>query len=142
MKHFILIIIASIFLFAGCEKLINPLYKGNSTFQLADTFEVAYHQTVYNQSENIAVNLNDVIGDSRCPIGLRCFWEGSAEIEFVFSIDIRDYKFSLNTFRGYTRDTTFADYNIKLINVNPYPHSEKTYSDTDYRASVVITKVK
>lgn len=126
----------------SCERVTDSITDSHASesFLLGDTVAVGYKQTVYNEYENITLRFSSLISDGRCPIDLRCFWAGNAEVKFVFAADGMESKFSLNTYSGFTRDTTLSDYRIGLINLTPYPHSERTYLPQQYLAYVVVSR--
>jgi len=136
MKVKILFLFLPLILFNSCDWITdNPQAKN---FLLGDTVTVAFDQTIINEDENISLRFSSLVSDGRCPLDLECFWEGNAEVKFVFSVNETKSIFSLNTFRGYAQDTTIAGYRIGLIDLKPYPHSKRTYIPALYRAYVVV----
>jgi len=126
----------------GCEWVGSPVSDriDKKLFLLRDTVAVSYNQFLYNESESIGLHFSELVSDGRCPIDLHCFWEGNAEVKFVFEAYGIESKFSLNTYSGFTRDTTLSNYIISLIDLTPYPHSEKTHHPAQYQAYVVVSK--
>ena len=126
----------------GCKWVDNPVsgQQDNKIFILTDAVAVSYKQTIYNEHENISLRFSSLVSDGRCPINWRCVWEGNAEVKFSFTARGKETTFSLNTYSRYTRDTTIAQYNIRMINLKPYPHSERTYLPTQYQAYVIVSK--
>lgn len=142
MKYMISILTFLLFFLLNCERATNSITDNfaSESFLLGDTVAVGYKQTVYNEYENITLRFSSLISDGRCPIDLRCFWEGNAEVKFVFEANGMESRFSLNTYSGFTRDTTLSDYRIGLVNLTPYPHSERTYLPQQYLAYVVVSR--
>ena len=107
---------------------------------IGDTVEIAYQNTIVNSVHNISLSFDSVVGDSRCPTGVTCIWEGDAELIFTFTESSNKAELILHTHATFTHDTTAFGYNIKLIDVKPYPHIDSTYSSSDYSALVLVTK--
>ncbi len=140
MKVKILFIFLLLILFNSCNWITdNPQAKN---FHFGDTVTVAFDQTVVNDNENIRLRFSELISEERCPIDLECFWEGNAEVQFEFTADGIKSVFSLNTYSGYTRDTTIASCNIRMIRLDPWPHSSEYLFAEPYRAQVVVSKMK
>ncbi len=122
----------------GCSGITdNPPTK---SFLFGDTVTVAFDQTVVNDNENIRLHFSKLISEERCPVDSECFWEGNAEVRFEFFSDGTKSVFSLNTFSGYTRDTTIAPYRIRMIGLAPWPHSNEYLFPGQYRAQIVILR--
>lgn len=138
-KCYQLIIIITIFSFFTChyENLILFEKTGN-TLHFQDTLHINYKETIINTDENISITFDSLLEDSRCPIGVDCFWEGNAKIGFIFN----SQKFELNTHPSFKNDTTLLRYNISLIRVHPYHHIDSTYTADDYSADIYVQKVR
>jgi hypothetical protein len=138
-KYYRLIIILTILLFFTChyENLLLFEDSGN-TPHFQDTLHINYKETIINTEENFSITFDSLLEDSRCPIGVECFWEGNAKIGFIFS----SQKFELNTHPSFRNDSTLLRFNISLIMLNPYPHIDSTYSAEDYSADIYVQKVR
>jgi len=142
MRYLIFVLPILFFLSVNCERKTDFITGtiASESFLLGDTVAVGYKQTIYNEYENITLRFSSLVSDGRCPVDLRCFWEGNAKMEFLFDANGMKSKFSLNTYSGFTRDTTLSKYRISLINLTPYPHSEQTYIPAQYQAYVMVSK--
>ncbi len=127
-------------LFNGCSGIMDTPQTKN--FHFGDTVSVAFDQTVVNDDENIRLRFSKLISDGRCPLDLECFWEGNAEVEFEFSVNGTKSVFSLNTYSGYTRDTTISSYRINMIGLIPWPHSNELLFPGEYRAKITISNIE
>ncbi len=125
-------------LFTGCSGITDK--PPTKKFLLGDTVTVTYDQTVVNNEENIRLHFITLVSDNRCPVDLECYWEGNAEVKFDFIADGKESAFSLNTFFGYTHDTTITPYWITLVGLEPLPHSKEYLFPGQYRARLLITK--
>ncbi|MBN2412872.1 hypothetical protein JXQ31_14380 [candidate division KSB1 bacterium] len=113
---------------------------GDNTIVLGDTLNVGYGTTLQNIQEHIWITFDSVYEDSRCPLNVDCVWAGNAKLGFTFKQSIRKTSFSLNTHANFKRDTTVYFYQISLIDVLPYPHSDSTNTAKDYTAQIVVKK--
>jgi len=121
---------------SGCEKEL----KLESTLLLNDTIEMANFETKYNHENNIVLRMDSVLGDSRCPSNVLCFWEGNAEVRFLFTVDSKGTDFVLNTHGGkqFNSDTVFSGYHIKLLDLAPYPEDPGEILQVEYYSKVIV----
>jgi hypothetical protein len=114
-------------IFSGCKPLI-PADKDQ--FDLGDTVKVHVGEVVY-ESPEFWVRV-DSIKDGRCPIGLHCWWAGTAEVwltvgtiekseQFYFSSYYAERYDSLGTHVFMSEEPFGAQIEISLVDVNPYP---------------------
>lgn len=91
------------------------------------------------RAEELVVKFDSVISDSRCPIGLVCFWAGNAAVRLNYSYsDNYDVDFILNTHRNFRNDTLINGYRIRLVDVYPYPQKDKKIDPNDYKVELEI----
>ena len=80
-------------------------------------------------------------GDSRCPTGATCVWEG--EVTVVLEITYQGESFTKTiTQPGLTSQMStvmFQEYIIKF-NILPYPELDKEIKADEYRLQLVIDK--
>lgn len=93
------------------------------------------------------VTFKGISEDSRCPEGVSCIWAGAAVAQVeVMGTTTRPMTLNLattdNTGRNYSRSAGFNGYTISLIEVTPYPKSEKGTQALKgaYRIGITITK--
>ncbi len=117
-------------------------YKKYENLELNDTILIPYHDCVNYPEGNLYLCFDSVLSESRCPTGAYCFWQGNAKVRFRLEpCNAGSFFFSLNTFGGFTRDTTIAGLDIKLLNLNPWPDlNARTFDRKDYKAQLVVTK--
>lgn len=137
----ILTFLIALIIFGFCaDSGTNPQMHN---FTLSDTLIIKYQETLVNEEEEISIKFDELISDGRCPEDMMCFWEGDAELKFDFSNSSESLKFNLHTAGNYfTKDTVILGYYIKLLDVFPYPHSEKEVSKKSYEAKIIINKVE
>lgn len=119
----------------------NVLSPNVKSFTLADTVQINYKEKLSNSDENLSVEFNELITDSRCPEDVICVWEGDAELQFQLINNSDSILFSLHSNKSFSNsDSTVFGYNIELVNVEPYPNTQIEYKPSDYSAYIVITK--
>ena len=126
-------------LFHFCtESVTDP---NENTFLLSDTLLFQYKEVYTNVENSISLKFVSVLSDGRCPVDMMCFWEGDAELNFIFSDRNENVSFNLHTaFNYFTKDTVILGYHTELLDVYPYPHSKKEFNAKDYKAKIVINK--
>lgn len=125
-------------MFMGCET--DP--EGTSTLPLNDTIEIANFDTKYNYENQISIRMDSVLSDSRCPSNVICVWEGNAEVRFIFTEENLQTGFVLNTHGGskFNTDTIISGYQIRLLNLSPYPEEPGEILQVEYSSEIFIEK--
>ena len=120
----------------GCETDLNL----KSTLPLNDTIEIANFETKYNFENNLVLRMDSVLNDSRCPSNVQCVWEGNAAVRFLFTVDSIQTVFTLNTNGGmqFNSDTVMSGYNIKLLDLSPYPEDPGEILQVEYYSEIMV----
>jgi hypothetical protein len=123
-------------IYMGCETNLEL----KSTLHLNDTIELANFETKYNYENNLNLRMDSVLSDSRCPSNVQCFWEGNAEVRFLFTVDSIQTDFVLNTHGGmqFNTDTIIGGYEIKLLRLSPYPKDPGEILQVEYYSEVIV----
>lgn len=81
-----------------------------------------------------------ILGDTRCPLGVWCWWEGDAEAAVVGDLPGEiQIECVLHTFYEYEDFCTMGCYEAHLLEVAPYPvFGEPPINPDDYLATFVI----
>ena len=101
-----------------------------------------FGQEVDVLGEGLNIAFSSVSDDSRCPEGVACIVEGNAKIKlFMTPTGYTSTIIELNTspLAGST-ETTYLTYNIKLTSLAPNNISGQAINQSDYLASLLITK--
>ena len=132
----LLLTIIGIILASGCiqEEIVNA--KLNAPFQLK------FGQEALIENESLQIRFLNVTEDSRCPSGVQCIWEGQATVvvqaikgEIVRNVSL--------TIRGEGKDGSdkeFDGYEIKLVNLAPYPEAGSGIAPSSYTATLIVSK--
>lgn len=105
-----------------------------------DTISLVYGKTYENYEKSISIKLDSVTEDSRCPINVECIWAGNARAKFILNSNNYLSGFSLNTSTGFRNDTIISGYDIKLIELKPYPVYLHPINQREYIARIKITR--
>lgn len=96
-----------------------------------ESFELTLGESV--RIEQTVVRFVGVEGDSRCPEGVQCIWEGSATLRFA--IEGSDETFTVETSGG--KQTVVAGkYQLVAEGLSPYPKEGKAIDASSYRATL------
>jgi hypothetical protein len=141
------LIIISIFVL-GCSESdkspISPTTNDDSSLPTLDSqFYLKIGQTTTVKSENITVKLLEVTGDSRCPSDVVCIWAG--QVSLVVNAtkngeNLGDVTLTLGFSNPDLSVKNVGGYYIKVIAVNPYPVSTHKIEQSEYIATLVVSK--
>ncbi len=110
-----------------------------SSVSLGQEFSLAPGQSAAIVGEPLKMRFQEVVNDSRCPIGVTCIWEG--EVSSLVEIT---YQGSTNgmvlTQPGSGQGKVeFQNYDI-AFEVQPYPEAGKPIKKQDYRLQLTVNK--
>jgi hypothetical protein len=109
---------------------------------LNDTLSLSYNDCLNDGENQMYICFDTVLNDSRCPIGVYCFWEGNATIRFKYQkFDSKPAMFDLNTHKGFTTDIIIDGYRFTLLGLTPYPIANQKTEQKDYKAKILIEKI-
>jgi len=118
-KFFYVGLIGIVFLFLSCCK-----NEEKNALKIGKITEIKFGKTVTNSQYGLSLRVEE-INDSRCPIGVMCFWEGSAWVKFHLTTKNEKYNFSLEKHLDSVKDTVIESIKCQLIDVLPYPDVTK-----------------
>jgi len=105
---------------------------------LGKQFDLKAGEAAVVAPDGLTVGFDRILGDSRCPTNVYCFWPGDAAGVLWARLPSRDKKaFELHTFRDFRWKVTYHHYEITLINVAPYPHEGVPIPPQDYVVTVL-----
>ena len=126
-----------------CETMLTSIVTGNQrTPQVGQEFSIKFSQRLKLEGEDFVVKFTGVPQDSRCPTNVNCVWAGNAEVSLAVNHDKCTAMITLNTHStsGTGNESKAGGFRVKLIKLEPYPHSEKKISQGDYTATLIVTK--
>ena len=90
-------------------------------------------------ANGLTVKFDGVSSDSRCPIGVQCFWEGDAAVLFSVSEPARaSAALELHTAGRFPREGTYGRYRLRLVSLVPQPRQDEPVAAGQYRATVQV----
>ncbi|HEX7999777.1 MAG TPA: hypothetical protein VF528_15425 [Pyrinomonadaceae bacterium] len=108
--------------------------------ELGREFTLKVGEQVGIREEGLKISFSLVKEDSRCPKGVNCIWAGNGKILLQVSKG-RGKAASVELNTGIEpRQLRFQNYNIKLINLDPYPEKDVTNRRERYVATLVVSK--
>jgi hypothetical protein len=115
--------------------------KGNPNQEkVNDTILIGYKQTYHDFENAYSLELDSILEDSRCPIGLECDWEGNAAVRLNLNIGRKKHSIILNTNRMFATDTVIENINFILAGLIPYPQGTTVIDNKDYIAKIKAEK--
>jgi len=108
-------------------------------------FQLGINQTISFDTDNVRLTFVQVTEDSRCPVRVRCTWEGQVTVVVqVMTEDRKRENISLTHRAGTHEDLatkTIGNYILKLLQVDPYPKQGDKIKNSDYRITLFISKI-
>jgi hypothetical protein len=123
-----------LFLFAGtsCEKtILEPTF----TFGKQSTFRL---NELYTSSDGYNTLMITEIDDSRCPIGLECFWQGEVSLKGEWTANTNKSTFELHS-ELKSLDKQSTGFVIQIIDVKPYPDVHSPSKPADKEVTLLIS---
>ena len=92
-----------------------------------------------NIENRITIAFLDVDSDSRCPLGVECFWAGDAAVKVNVADGQKQQQFIMYS---YLQPNFFSSdsYTIKLDSLRPYPKIGMQIKPEDYIAWLKVKK--
>jgi hypothetical protein len=134
----------SLFAFFALFAFFTPLFAQQSgkaeVIRLGQEFELKINQETAIEGEGLAVAFDSVLQDGRCPEGVDCVWAGNAKIKIRLSKQNQaPGAVELNTGVN-PKTSSFLDYEIKLVTLNPRPKADNPVDPKEYKATLIVVK--
>lgn len=107
-------------------------------FSCSNNDELTNNTIVY-QNNDVVITLIG-LNDGRCPSNVACVWQGNAEVNLNISNGIESENFTVHTFGNNQLPSivSILGIEIELLDVQPYPETDITYSLDDYTISLRV----
>lgn len=106
---------------------------------LGKPFDLKVGESVVFEPGGLAVGFDRIIGDSRCPIDMFCFWPGDAAgLLWTHLPSEEKTAFDLHTYRDFRWKFKYDRYEITLVAVAPYPRADVPIPPGEYVVTVVV----
>ncbi len=142
----LIIVVGAMILFYTCSGGNQIKKQGFREKQIAasfdKSFELAFDQTAFIESDSLSIKFSNVAEDSRCPEGYDCVWQGQAKIAVKILSGNNDLgEINLTSLAGHDSlaHENFNRYSIKLLKVGP-PKRDSQLELSDYNVMLLISR--
>jgi len=107
---------------------------------LDQQFTLAPGGSAIVEGSNTRVQFVQVSGDSRCPADALCIWAGDAIVGIRVIDAGPSSAYELHTGDSRLAEVTHRDFRIELLQLQPYPFSNRVIEASDYRATLQVRR--
>lgn len=121
--------------------------SNNDDLKPNQEFSLAVGEKVQFQPAGLAIEFVEVKSDSRCPSDVVCVWAGEATVHIQATTQGPAVDADL-IIPGTTKNSiqlkgdVGSAYNLKLLDLKPYPNSKAASTDSQYKATFIFEAVK
>jgi hypothetical protein len=111
--------------------------------RLGREFKLRAGQQVTLKGQSLRIRFAEVKEDSRCPADVTCVWAGNAAVLLEVSIRGRGSKsltLNTNSRSSLVDENPYRGYKVKLVELNPYPRSNRSIAAGDYIVTLLVSK--
>ena len=126
----------------GIALSLNAVAQNQTRRQMGQEFTIKVGQQAKLDGADLALKFVGVPQDSRCPANVNCVWAGNAEVALELVHGECTSVLTLNTHAGpsTSSESKVAGFRVKLVKLDPYLHTERKISPSDYVATLLVTK--
>ena len=126
-------------LLGACGRGILPDVTLPSTdVALNVEFELAPAQTVSVAGTDLAVRLDSVVADSRCPMGVTCVWGGDANIHLSLVRGKRAPTQAVIHVTTSPKSVVSGADTIEFVSLDPMSREQMPIKPSDYRVRLIV----
>ena len=114
---------------------------GPAYTELGKEFDLQYGKKAVVGTENLYITFKDVLEDSRCPTGYRCFWAGNGAVLLKIEKSNSDILIDTVNTTLEPQNLYYQNYNITLKNLKPYPVADSVIEKKDYIVTLLVEKM-
>ena len=108
---------------------------------LGESFTLKAGESARIEAEALQIRFEDVPTDSRCPTDVECVWEGDATVRVRAQKASRaGERLELHTSAREQTSVVYEGYEIRLLQLAPHSVSGRTIEQTDYKATLEVTR--
>lgn len=133
-----MISLLSIFFLFSCAE--EPICMDR---ELGEQITIQVFDTATYCDENLSITFNDYPNESRCPTDVTCVWAGFVEVELLINENGKESILKLSSepnVSGIPVEAKVGDYNIKLIDVTPYPATNIRIDPNQFKVILLVEK--
>ena len=112
----------------------------NKTFNPGEIIELKIGEQAAIKGSNLELTFVDLSEDSRCPSSVVCIWEGRAIVNLQLKInnDLEEIELISRSGHPQIAEKSIGDWDIRLVNVSPYPETQTPIEKEKYIISLVV----
>jgi hypothetical protein len=114
--------------------------SGEYTASLGKQFTLPIGKIMTIKGEDLKIGFEEVNGDSRCPAGAQCVWEGEAKCRGTITHEGMTYVIIFYQAGSTPTDQPLVDSYMAHYTLEPYPQVNQTIDHDDYRLVMTVTK--
>jgi hypothetical protein len=128
-------------LFLIAIMLLSGIACNQTTANLGHEFSLYIGESARIQGEELQLKFLNVIGDSRCPKGATCVWQGevSCTVEITYYESLHRLILTQPGLTDEPSSQPFEEYQI-TFHLEPYPEVGRTISENEYQLLLVVHK--
>jgi hypothetical protein len=112
-----------------------------ATASIGQPFELRLGESVQVDSDDLTVLFDQVVADSRCPVGIDCVWEGDAVVQLRLDKAKNGTSFvQLHTSTSSPTDASYREYRVRLEKLTPRPRAEAKIEPREYVSTLIVEK--
>jgi hypothetical protein len=110
--------------------------------RLGREFKLKAGRQVTVKGTKLRIRFVAVENDSRCPSDVTCVWAGNAAVQLQLGTGRGSKTVTLNTSKSpsFAGETEYRGYKVKLVDLSPYPRSDRKIARRDYTATLLVSK--
>jgi hypothetical protein len=121
---------------------VAAIGAGTSTQDRSSQRVLAVGESWRMTEPDVTLTFEGVGGDSRCPTGAECVWEGDATVRLrVEAPGAPATSYVLHTNDGFQREFEHGKMRVRLVGLAPHPVAGTRIAPSDYRATVTTGPV-
>ena len=134
-SFYLLITVAIVFLLGSCAG------RGETKAVLGQEFSLAIGQSSVIEGEELKIKFLEVVGDSRCPRGVTCIWEGevTCTVEITYRESLHQVMLTEPGLTSWPPEKPFKEYKI-AYHIEPYPEVGINIAEDEYRLLLKLNK--
>jgi Zn finger protein HypA/HybF involved in hydrogenase expression len=107
---------------------------------LGESFQLKVGESAQIEAAALQIGFEEVSGDSRCPKGEQCIWEGDATVRVCLQKASETKEtHELHTAAKEQSEVSYLGYEVKLLGLAPYPISGRSIEPADYVVTLEVT---
>jgi hypothetical protein len=110
------------------------------TVPLNQQFTLAPGEAAAIELTGLRVQFIRVMADSRCPADALCIWVGDANVHVRVFEGTATSDYDLHTANSEQSTIEYRGMRISLVQLQPYPFSNRTIQPSDYRATLQVRR--